>query len=268
MTPDGWPLPEAMVERYHRFHAEGGTPATPRRAATVVLLRPGPAGPEAYVIRRAVSMVFGGVYAFPGGGVDPADAADPLPGWDTRLGLPGPEAAAVVRAAVREVFEEAGVLLAGLDPGVVVGDVSGADWEDDRRALAAREQCLADLLGRRGLAIRDDLLAPWSRWVTPDFEPRRFDTYFFVAVLPVGQRTRDVSGEADLTRWIRPGDAVAGHAAGELPMLPPTAATLRDLAGYATPDEVLAAAAGRDAARPVQPRVRTGPDGAAWLTVG
>ncbi len=272
MNDQGWPLPAAMAERAGRFRAEGTPPAPPRTAATVVLTRPAPGGFEVYVIRRAVSMVFGGVYAFPGGGVDPADARTDVPaaggGWGARLGLPDDAARAVVAAAVREVFEEAGVLLAGPTAGTVVGDVSGDDWEADRRALVAREQGLTALLARRGLVMRDDLLLPWARWITPEFEPRRFDTYFFVATLPAGQRTRDVSGEADRTAWIRPGDALAGYAAGELAMLPPTAVTLRELAAYAGPDELAAAAAGRDPARPVTPRVEIAPDGTARLLLG
>lgn len=268
MTEQGWPLPAAMADRFRRFRAEGGVPAPPRRAATVLLLRPAGSTFQVYVIRRAVSMVFGGVYAFPGGGVDRADAVDGLPGWDARLGLPTAEAGAVVRAAVREVFEEAGVLLAGPRPGTVVGDISGDDWEADRRALQARELPMADLLTRRGLGVRDDLLAPWARWITPEFEPRRFDTYFFLAVLPAGQRTRDVSGEADRTAWLAPADAVAGHATGELPMLPPTVVTLRELSAYASIEDLLAAAGGRDAARPVLPNIELTSDGTARMVLG
>ncbi|WP_216592836.1 NUDIX hydrolase [Verrucosispora sioxanthis] len=261
MTIDrGFPAPPALVEHARRFRASGAVPAVPRVAATVLLLRPADAGFEVYLIRRVAAMAFGGMYAFPGGGVDPSDStthldwAGPTPAdWGGRLGLAPSQA--VVCAAAREVFEEAGVLLAGPDATRVVGDVSGDGWEAVRVDLEQRRTGFADLLARRGLTIRSDLLLPWSRWVTPEFEPRRFDTYFFVALLPEGQRTRDVSGEADHTLWIRPAEAGRQVAAGELTMLPPTLVTLREIAACTDLDAVAAAAADRDAVTPITPRL-------------
>ncbi|MCM0675691.1 NUDIX domain-containing protein [Micromonospora phytophila] len=264
MTIDGhgFPAPPALVEHARRFRAEGGVPAVPRVAATVLLLRPAGDDFEVYLIRRVAAMTFGGMYAFPGGGVDPSDSqahlewAGPTPaGWGERLGVAPDAAQAVVCAAAREVFEEAGVLLAGPDAATVVGDVSGDDWEAARVALEQRRGGFADLLARRGLTLRSDLLLPWSRWITPEFEPRRFDTYFFVALLPEGQRTRDVSGEADHTLWIRPADARARAEAGELTMLPPTLVTLTQVAAASDLAGVARAAATRDAATPVTPRL-------------
>lgn len=267
---DGFPAPPALVEHARRFRAEGGTPTAPRVAATVLLLRPAGDDFEVYLIRRVAAMAFGGMYAFPGGGVDPSDSqahldwAGPTPaGWGERLGVPPAAAQAVVCAAAREVFEEAGVLLAGPDAGAVVGDVSGDDWEADRVALERRRGGFADLLARRGLTLRSDLLLPWSRWITPEFEPRRFDTYFFVALLPEGQRTRDVSGETDHTLWIRPADALARAEAGELTMLPPTLVNLAQVAACADLAGVARAAATRDAATPVTPRLDLPDDGEA-----
>ncbi|WP_203937649.1 NUDIX hydrolase [Spirilliplanes yamanashiensis] len=235
-----------MAERAAAFT---GPPAPARPAATVVLLRPAPPAFQVYALRRHAAMVFGGVYAFPGGRVDPADTPDGLrPGWGARLGLPDREAGAVVAAAVRELFEETGVLLAA-------GGEQAS--EADRAALVARETTLAEVLARRGATVRDDLLTPWSRWITPEFEPRRFDTWFFVAALPPGQEPRDVSGEADRVAWVDPADA------GHLTMLPPTAITLAELAGYGTVEAALAA--DRDAARPVLPQIELGPDGVARI---
>ncbi|MFB6397962.1 NUDIX hydrolase [Polymorphospora sp. 2-325] len=258
-----------MLARATRFYRAEERPVPPRVAATVVLLRPADAGDfEAYVIRRLAAMAFGGMHAFPGGGVDPTDSegqldwAGPDTGeWGRRLGLSDGPAQAVVCAAVREVFEEAGVLLAGPGGDTVVGDVSGDDWEAARRALVARELGFADLLRERRLTLRSDLLVPWSRWITPEFEPRRFDTYFFVALLPRGQRTRDVSGEADHTMWIKPAEAVARAEAGGFAMLPPTLVTLREVAACADIPAVLAAAADRDAGRIIMPKLEVMPDG-------
>jgi 8-oxo-dGTP pyrophosphatase MutT (NUDIX family) len=272
-----YPLPDRLAEHARRFYASGGQPATPRVAATVVLLRPAPAtGLEAYVIRRVAGMAFGGVYAFPGGGVDPSDAAvdlawagPPASVWADRLGLPAADAQAVVCAAAREVFEEAGVLMAGppSGPDSVVGDVSGPEWEAARQALVSHDLGFAEFLAARGLALRSDLLAPWSRWITPEFEPRRFDTYFFVAALPRGQRPRDVSGEADHTMWVAPSDALARAEADEITVLPPTRATLAALAPYADVASVFASAGERDAANPVIPRLDLRADGTAAIVM-
>ncbi|WP_031080956.1 NUDIX hydrolase [Streptomyces sp. NRRL WC-3549] len=238
------------------------TAVEPRRAATVMLLRDGlpdgsAPGPAVHMLRRSASMAFaGGAYAYPGGGVDPRDddhlvrwSGPPLEDWAARLGVATvTEAQAVVCAAVRETYEEAGVLLAGPTADTVVGDTTGADWEADREALVARKFSFADFLDRRGLVLRSDLLGAWARWITPEFEPRRYDTWFFVAALPEGQRTRNASSEADRTVWIRPADAVEGYDRGELLMMPPTVATLRALLPYGTAADALDAAAAQDLA--------------------
>ncbi|MFD3699449.1 NUDIX hydrolase [Streptomyces sp. NPDC058646] len=240
-----------------RALADGAlTPVDPRRAATVMLLRDTPAGPAVHMLRRRSSMAFaGGAYAYPGGGVDPRDeehqvgwAGPSQRDWAARLGTDAGAAQAIVCGAVRETFEEAGVLLAGETPDTVVGDTTGDDWEADRQSLVARELSFAEFLDRRGLRLRSDLLGAWARWITPEFEPRRYDTWFFVAALPEGQRTRNASTEADRTVWIRPADAAAGYDKGELLMMPPTIATLRSLEPYGSAAEALAAAAEQDLA--------------------
>jgi len=220
----------------------------PRPAATVLLLR---SPLEVYLVRRAKTMAFAAdMYAFPGGTVDPRDAATDL-AWvapPNRLGQPEDVARAVVCAAVREVFEETGVLLAGPSEGTVLADVSTVDWEERRRAVEAREVGFAELLRAQGLMLRGDLLAAWSRWITPVGEPRRYDTYFFVARLPEGQRTRHVGAEASHGIWAAPGDT------GDLPMLLPTRTTLAQLTECSTVDSAMNAAAHRDAVHPVRPR--------------
>lgn len=239
-----------------------GLPPPPTRdAATIVLLRDGVAGLEAYLLRRVSSMAFAaGMHVFPGGRVDPDDAAahttwhgPPPEDWSATLSADPPLARGLVCAAVRETFEESGVLLAGSD-GSSVADVAGPDWEADRLALIDRRESLSGLLARRGLGVRADLLRPWAHWITPEPEPRRYDTRFFVAALPAAQRTRDVGGEADATMWLTPREALKRNAADELAMLPPTVMTLRELAGYETAAEVLTAAGNRDIS-PVLPQV-------------
>ncbi|MEV5514525.1 NUDIX hydrolase [Streptomyces flaveolus] len=239
------------------------TPVTPRRAATVMLLKDTGTGTAVHMLRRRASMAFaGGAYAYPGGGVDPRDddrdigwAGPTRAWWAARLGVDEAGAQAIVCAAVRETYEEAGVLLAGPTPDSVVGDTTGADWEADRAALVARDLSFAEFLDRRGLVLRSDLLGAWARWITPEFESRRYDTWFFVAVLPEGQRTRNASTEADRTVWITPADAAEGYDKGELLMMPPTVATLRALAECGTAAEALASAPDRDMT-PVLARAR------------
>lgn len=249
--PPEWP------DRIRALSSGELTPATPRRAATVMLLRDSvdsAAGPAVHMLRRRASMAFaGGAYAYPGGGVDPRDddhlvrwAGPSRAAWAARLGVDEPGAQAIVCAAVRETYEEAGVLLAGPTASTVVGDTTGDDWEADREALVARDFSFAEFLDRRDLVLRSDLLAAWARWITPEFEPKRYDTFFFVAALPEGQRTRNASTEADRTVWIAPGDAAAGYDKGDLLMMPPTIATLRQLRPYGSAADALAGAPERD----------------------
>ncbi|MET0416987.1 MAG: NUDIX hydrolase [Actinoplanes sp.] len=254
-----YPLPPAFIQRAREFT---GTPVPARDAATVALLRTTEDNIEVYVLKRATTMIFGGLYAFPGGGVDATDHPETIrTDWAERLGVDEQRARSVVGAAARELFEEAGVLLAGpaSHPDRIVGDVATAAWEADRAAVQARELTMTDLLAKHDLRLRDDLLFPWSRWVTPEFEPKRFDTWFFVALLPQGQTARDVSGESDGTNWVSPERGIG------LAMLPPTLSTLNSISPYREIAEVVAASSRRDAATPVMPRVELTADGGALL---
>ncbi len=246
-------LPPQLVEQARAFADGSRTPVEPRDAATVVLMRPGDGEPEIYLLRRQTSMAFaGGMCVFPGGGVDERDfdhavawAGPSAATWAERLGASEEHARALVCAAVRETFEESGVLLAGPSEDEVVADTTGADWEADRLALEGKDLSFTDFLDRRGLVLRTDLLGAWSGWCTPVFEPRRFRARFFVAVLPTGQRTRDVSTESSSVTWLGAARACDQVDSGELGMLPPTYLTCLEIAQHATPDDVLAAARDR-----------------------
>jgi 8-oxo-dGTP pyrophosphatase MutT (NUDIX family) len=267
-----------LGERAQDILAGRRQPALPRDAATVMLLRSagtqaadsGGGGLEVYMLRRKSSMAFApGAFVFPGGSVDTRDAeeqvawAGPDPAeWGQVFAAPAELACALVCAAVRETFEESGVLLAGPSPDTVVADTTGQDWEADRKALLDRSLSLAGMLGQRGLVLRSDLLRPWSQWITPVVEERRYDTRFFAAALPDGQRTRDVGGEASEVAWVRPGDAIASGRRKEIMLFPPTAVSLAELA--ACPD-VTAALRPRQV-RPVLPEAVMA-EGAVWLTL-
>lgn len=246
--------------------------ADPRDAATVVLLRPAPAGAgiEVLLLCRGRRMDFApGAHVFPGGSVDPRDGE--LAGFTDEaelsevLGLPLSRCRAVVGAAVRETFEECGVLLAG--------DRSGPPDPADRAALLAGTDSLADLLSRRGLTVRGDLLIPWGRWITPEVSDRRYDTWFFVAAMPEGQVADaglsvpgDGVAEADSAVWLAPGEALREARTGAMTLLPPTAVTLAELASFASVAEVLAQR------RTIEPRMPTvlvedGSEEQVWLVM-
>ncbi len=250
-------LPGHLVEHALAFEDGSRTPVEPKHASTVVLLREGSGGPgslEVYLLRRHVDMAFAaGMCVFPGGGVDPRDFdhtiawAGPSPAeWAALMGVEESLARALVCAAVRETFEESGVLLAGPSPESVVADTTGEDWEADRVALESREVSFTDFLDRRGLVLRTDLLRLWGAWVTPAFEPRRYDTQFFVARMPEGQVTRDVSTESDRVLWSPVGDAIRMVVDDVMFMLPPTYCTCLELYEHDAVADVLAAAEGRD----------------------
>ena len=247
-------LPVHLADRA-RAHAASGAPvAPPRDAATIALLRDAAGGLEVYVLRRVATMAFAsGMHVFPGGTVDPRDLdhetgwVGPTPAaWAERFGVDEERARGLVLAAVRETFEESGILLAGVRDAHadsasrgVVADTGGEDWEADRQALIDRTSSFSAMLERRGLVVRADLMRAWARWVTPEFEPRRYDTAFFVAAVPTGQRTRAVGGEADRVAWARPAEALAALAAGDVHMLPPTAVVLGEISEHDSVEAVM-----------------------------
>lgn len=250
MTDGG--LPPDFLERARAAQDPSFVPAAPRHAATVALVRDAPRGMEVYLLRRVRGMAFaGGMHVFPGGSVDAADAAADVPDvgrWGDAFSADEPLARSLVCAAVRETFEESGVLLAGASPVDLLADVSTDAWEAERVALEGRQHSLSELLARRGLVLRTDLLRPLAHWVTPEVEPKRFDTRFFLARMPEGQVTRVAGSEADQRLWLRPSDALDQ----QLTMLPPTRAVLSELSAYG---DVEAALAASRAINPVLPKL-------------
>ena len=243
------------------------TPPVPRDASTVMLVRDGARGPEVFLQRRVREMAFaGGMTVFPGGGVDEADAqaeiawagADPA-WWGRRFGTDAARAQALVCAAVRETFEECGVLLAGPSADTVVSDT--AVHREARTQLERRELSLGAFLARENLVLRADLLRPWANWITPTVEERRYDTRFFVAVLPEGQRADGATTEAHDVAWRTPAEALQRWRSGEDVLLPPTWSQMMVLGEFATTADILAA---DPPIEPVQPVVAT-VDGAPQL---
>jgi 8-oxo-dGTP pyrophosphatase MutT (NUDIX family) len=239
----------------------------PRPAATVLLVRdhPDPAAGRAplqvFLQRRVAGMAFaGGMTVFPGGGVDASDVPDtgawtgPDPSWwGERLRCPAELAGALVQAAVRETFEECGVLLAA--PRALDGVAPGPELLRRARAeLVAHRRTLGQLLADEGLVLRADLLRPWARWITPEGQPRRYDTAFFVALVPAGQQADAHTTEAVEATWWHPDQALEDWERGEIELMAPTIRALQEIAEYPRSDGVLVAAEQRDV-QTITPRV-------------
>jgi len=215
-------------------------PAPPRDAATVLLLRDGARGLEVYLVKRSREVDFmAGAHVFPGGRLDRDDSAPSAlallsaaaASLHERLGesLPAMRAAGLYVAAVRETFEEAGLLLGRL--------AAGWSTEEARHAVASGAQ-FATLVER----IDAGALEPWARWVTPEVSPRRFDARFFLARAPQGQEPRVDGREATEGLWIAPAAALERWLAGDMLLPPATAKSLDALAAFARADDALAAA--------------------------
>ncbi len=236
-----------------------------RSAASVVLVRDGAAGLEVLLLRRhQASGVLGGVYVFPGGKLDAADA-QPHPDWldatpdalRQRLGEPeadtaAPQAQGLFVAALRETFEEAGVLLAEPVPAPAEGRAlkvaAAADVLPQLRADLHAGEAWPAALGRLGWRWRTAALQPWSRWVTPANPPvgtPRFDTRFFLARMPAGQQVEHDNHEATEALWLTPREALARSWAGEIGLIPPQLMGLAQLARHADVASAWAEAASR-----------------------
>jgi 8-oxo-dGTP pyrophosphatase MutT (NUDIX family) len=220
-----------------------------RDASTVVLLRDGAAGVEAWLLTRVRQMAFAaGMTVFPGGRVEASDgdvpwAGTPAASFADRLGSSDEAARALVGAAVRETFEETGVLLS----------TPSADLRAARSDVEAGRVGFAELLRAHGLAVDASGVHPWARWITPEGEPRRYDTRFFVAASPPGATAEDLTSESSAAGWVGVRDAIVQYERGDRPMFPPTIATLRAIDGLPAVADVLEAAASRsvEAVRPL-----------------
>lgn len=243
------------------MNTDGSSSVTPRRAASVVVVRDSPGGGvEVLLLRRAAKATFApDRYVFPGGSVDPADQdVPPIAGRTAgghRRGAPEVQAEepAPVVAAVRETCEEALILLA------VDGTGRAASVADARavRADLAEGSSLAEALRRRALLLDTALLVYHDRWITPEGAPRRFDTSFYYAAAPSGQVSEHDRAEAVDSVWVRPSE-VLGSAEWGARLLPPTRYHL-SLCQQVNAAAVLTAARATAALEPT--RARLVPDG-------
>lgn len=242
-------------------------PAPLRDASTVVLVRDSDRGIEIFLQRRVKQMAFaGGMTVFPGGGVDARDRdaeinwVGPEVGWwAERFGADVETARALVCAAVRETFEECGVLLAGASADSVHANPS--ELSGDRERLVNKDLSFAQFLNDHDLVLRTDLLAPLSHWITPKNEVRRYDTRFFLAELPAGQTADGETSEVSETLWLTATAALDAWNSGNHFLLPPTWSQLRAIAEYATVADLMSA---EHVITPIEPSIAD-PSGLAGL---
>jgi 8-oxo-dGTP pyrophosphatase MutT (NUDIX family) len=239
-----------------------------RPAATVLLVREAREGSgiEVLMMRRAAGAAFaGGMYVFPGGAVDDADGgqevAAHVDGLDDAIASAtlGVERGGLAYwvAAIRECFEEAGVLIARTVAG---GDVPVLG--DERWAVHRGELSMAELCRRHGVRLDAGALRYVAHWVTPAGEARRrFDTRFFLGAAPDGQDGIHDDAELVDSRWFAPSDALAAAERAEVTLMPPTIANLRFIAGCASVSDALASAGAIGPPPRIEPRIRRGPDG-------
>ena len=231
-------------------------PAVPRDSATVIVVRDGTEGVEVFMLERHLNSDFaGGAYVFPGGTIDARDtdpaASEYLDGLTAEaagllVDAPPERAHSFHLCAIRETFEEAGVLLARKDGTPV--RLTGPDEERfaaRRQLMCGREGSLAAFAEEFGLRFAGDLLHYFSRWVTPAFSPKRYDARFFVAEMPGGQEPLHDDLETTASTWIRPADAIAQAREGLFSIIFPTRKTLEQLAIFESVADLIASTRGK-----------------------
>ncbi len=242
----------------------------PRDAATIMLVRDavgvtGTSAMQVLMLRRnAQSVWVAGAHLFPGGAVDPEDGSPETARWCT--GCDDAEASRILGidaggrsffvAALRECFEEAGILLAvtGGEPLSFQDPEVAGRFVEHRRRLNAGEVHLGEICAAEHLSLDLDRVAYFSHWITPEGAPRRYDTRFFVGVVPEGQEALHDDSEVGASTWIEPAAALARHRAGELDLMFPTMKNLEAIGRFQRTADLMTAAAAA-AVRAILPRI-------------
>ena len=220
-----------------------------RDAATVALLRDADAGLEVYLLQRSSAAVFSpSAHVFPGGALDDGDRAQSMNQWCGAFDRGHSCPIAYYIAAIRESFEEAGLLLA-YDPSGDVIRLDDADVSErfglHRKAMHAGQRSLDAVCAEEGLMLAVDRLVPFGHWITPKGGPRRFDTRFFAARAPEHQTASSDEIETTSGVWARPTDVLTANDKGEVELILPTRRSLEALTKYARVDDALAGVGNR-----------------------
>lgn len=223
-----------------------GPAPLPRPSATVALIRAGDSAPQFLMLRRHAGSTFGDVYVFPGGVLDACDArtgdrCGPVGGAEAAACLGVADALDYYSAAIREVFEETGVLLASGPTAI-----DHASLEIERRRLMNGELAWDRFLSERNLCLESERLHYFAHWVTPETESRRFSTRFFLAAMPEKQQASHDGSELTDSCWMTAAEVLEAQRAGRMRLIYPTYRTLRDVAGLKTVDAVIEWARARE----------------------
>ena len=264
------PALRARLERHG--DQDDHDPQRLRPASIVMLVRDGDDGLELFILKQVSLMDRSPARAiFPGGGVDGRDGDEALPWagpsaleWGNRLGTDPHGARVLVVGAVREVFEECGVLLASDRPDGPLSDVDGEQWRLAREGLVSRELALCQLLIRHHLVLRSDLLRAHAHWITPEFEPKRYDIRVFVAKMPPSQTAVVSTRDPEAAGWSSPASILADHEAGEIVLTPTALICVEDAARFATADAFFDHT---PVIRTIEPKLERADDGTVVLRV-
>jgi 8-oxo-dGTP pyrophosphatase MutT (NUDIX family) len=228
-------------------------------AATVILIRPSKSGDwEIFLARRHQKQAFmAGAYVFPGGQLEETDNDPQLENYiktadvfDPCLllqdsSLPGEKALGFFIAAIRETFEEAGILLGGKTTGNFVSfhdEKVLKRFNDYRGELNSSQITLAEIIRKENIFLFPDTLIPYAHWITPEFEKKRFNTRFFLAKLPLGQTPLADAMELTESLWVTPQEALKMHSVQKIILMPPTLKTIEELSAFRNIDELFSAA--------------------------
>jgi len=235
--------------------------ATPVAAATIMLLRDGPQGLEVFMVVRHHQIDFAsGALVFPGGKVDPQDTDARVLARIAPYPKATPQQSELRAAAIREAFEESGILLARHGNGTGAAPVGDAVLERWRQGLNDRTLKLGDLLVEGDLQLACDDLAHFSHWITPEFMPKRFDTHFYLARVPADQIAGHDGHENVDSVWIRPKQVIEDAANKTRTVIFPTLSNVVRLAQYDSVEEAFAGTL-RSTIVPIRPWMETRPDG-------
>ncbi len=229
-------------------------PATPSPSATLILARQGKTCIEVYLLRRsAASSFMPGTYVFPGGNMEADDKNTAF--WQDHVDLPVDQLARMLDgrvetmlpyavAAIRETWEEAGLLLA-------------APMDENSLAKQARSRDVpfSKIVQAGGFGLAASRLGRWHHWITPELMPRRYDTYFFVAPVETGGQCRPDNHETVHGTWVNPRKALTENTRGRLPLSPPTLVTLHQMLPFADVDGLMAETRSRSWPAPIMPRL-------------
>ena len=223
-------------------------PATPIASATIVIVRESPGGPEVLLVKRRAGDAFGNAYTFPGGVIDPEEAA----GRPVCNGLSEDDSNSILgvdngldyyTAVIRELFEETGILLARDSDGNWPDNV--ACYAEQRMAVDRCELAWPDFLRSEGFCMPVDVLHYFAWWITPVNSPKRWTTRFFATALPPGQNAKHDCKELTDSGWLRPKDALQSGLDGQIKLPQPTRRNLDLMKDFESVDELLEWAAGQ-----------------------